>query len=240
MFIYQIQVLLTILVCSNRLMEAQRFYYCTIFFFFNNFKQYLKLFQKNSGKFVWSKQVQGFVLSSYFYGYIITQILAGWLSMKYGGKIVLGLAMLFGSIMTVLAPVCANVGYGLLILCRFVTGLAHGAVWPPISSLFINWAPPQEKSRLIGFSTSGTYVGNVIALPVGGYLCANGFADGWGSIFYIFGFVGIIWFILLMILTSNKPQNHKFISELEKNFIVDSISNQTVNDTRSLIKRVKR
>ena len=36
-----------------------------------------------------------------------------------------------------------------------------------ISSLYVPWSPPMEKSRLIGFSTAGTWIGNVVALPVG-------------------------------------------------------------------------
>ena len=44
-----------------------------------------------------------------------------------------------------------------------------------------------ERSSLVGFSSSGAWVGNIIALPFGGYLCENGFDGGWASMFYIFG-----------------------------------------------------
>ena len=43
--------------------------------------------KKTSGEFNWSKSTQGFVLSSYFYGYILTQVISGWLSLKFGGEI---------------------------------------------------------------------------------------------------------------------------------------------------------
>ena len=55
-----------------------------------------------------------------------------------------------------------------------------------ISAMFVNWAPSLEKSRLIGFSTSGSSIGDIVALPLGSYLCLNGFDNGWPSIFYIF------------------------------------------------------
>lgn len=60
-------------------------------------------------------------------------------------------------------------------------------MWPAISSMFIKWATPEEKSRLIGFASAGTNIGNIIALPLGGLLCESGFYHGWGSIFIIFG-----------------------------------------------------
>ena len=48
------------------------------------------------GPFAWSKAVQGFILSSYFYGYILTQVLSAWLCLKFGGKIVLSMSMFLG------------------------------------------------------------------------------------------------------------------------------------------------
>ncbi len=126
-----------------------------------------------------------------------------------------------------LAVPSSKLGYFTLIVCRFITGLAHGLLWPAISSIFVNWAPPSEKSRLIGIASSGSYVGNVFALELGGYLCVSGFAEGWGSIFYIFGIIGIVWVFLLIVLASDSPINHKFISLSEKEYIVKSINSKS-------------
>ena len=37
------------------------------------------------GEFTWSKLTQGYILSSFFYGYIVTQIPGGWLAGRYTG-----------------------------------------------------------------------------------------------------------------------------------------------------------
>ena len=50
------------------------------------------------GPFVWTKGTQGFILSSYFYGYIMTQVLSAWLSLRFGGKIVLAMSMFLGEL----------------------------------------------------------------------------------------------------------------------------------------------
>lgn len=107
--------------------------------------------------------------------------------MKYGGKQVLGLSMLGGSIATILAAPAANLSFRTLIFIRFLTGVSHGFMWPAISSMFIRWTTHDEKSRLIGFASAGTNVGNILALAVGGLLCESGFYHGWGSIFILFG-----------------------------------------------------
>ena len=77
------------------------------------------------------------------------------------------------------------------------------------------------KGILVGISSSGSRIGNVFALSFGGYLCVNGFAGGWPSIFYVFGMMGVSWFFLFIFLTSKTPQNHKFISDKEKSFILE-------------------
>jgi MFS family permease len=49
----------------------------------------------------------------------------GWLSLKFGPKIVLGITILIASILTVLTPVAAQLSFVLLIFLRFVIGLAQ-------------------------------------------------------------------------------------------------------------------
>lgn len=81
--------------------------------------------QLEDGKFDWSKSTRGFVLSSYFYGYIITQIPSGMLSIKYGPKIVLLVGVFGGSIGTIIAAPVAKVSVYLLMFVRFLTGVFH-------------------------------------------------------------------------------------------------------------------
>lgn len=83
-----------------------------------------QLFQNilKDGSFVWPKDVQGLILSAYFYGYILMQIPGGWLSFKFGGRIILAISMAIGSAFTLLIPVSAKWDYRALIVCLFFTG----------------------------------------------------------------------------------------------------------------------
>lgn len=56
-----------------------------------------------------------------------------------------------------------------------------------VAYLFSQWAPVKEKSRLIGFAQAGTTVGSAVTPIMGGFLCENGFYEGWGAIFIISG-----------------------------------------------------
>ena len=47
------------------------------------------------------------------------------------------------------------------------------------------------------------------------------------------GFIGLVWFILFMTLTSNSPQTHKFISEKEKAYILaNTNSEEKISQTK--------
>lgn len=48
----------------------------------------------------------------------------------------------------------------------------------------------------------------------------------WTYVFYLFGLVGIVWFILWMWIVSDTPETHKTISHYEKEYIVSSLKNQ--------------
>ena len=142
------------------------------------------------------------------------------MSTIFGAKIVLGIAILIGSILTIVSPFASDIDFKVLFVCRFFTGVSHGAFWPAMSSLWAHWAPKNERSKLVGIANAGSQIGNVAALSLGGYLCVNGFAGGWPSIFYVFGAVGIVWFILWMVLTSKSPKDHRFIGENEREYIL--------------------
>ena len=75
------------------------------------------------GPFIWNKGIQGHVLGSFFYGYLISQIPGGILAEKYGGKWVFGLSLAIATVATLLTPVAAQLSFGLLIFLRVVVGI---------------------------------------------------------------------------------------------------------------------
>jgi hypothetical protein len=61
----------------------------------------------------------------------------------------------------------------------------------------------------------------VVALSLGGFLCVNGLDGGWPSIFYLFGLVGIVWFVVWMTCSADSPAKHRFIGNVERDYIVE-------------------
>jgi ACS family sodium-dependent inorganic phosphate cotransporter len=71
----------------------------------------------------WSSEIQGLVLSSFFYGYIVTQIPGGWLATRIGGRKLFGIGVGMTALITLLTPALASANLYLLVLGRVVEGL---------------------------------------------------------------------------------------------------------------------
>ncbi|GFR78863.1 vesicular glutamate transporter 2.2, partial [Elysia marginata] len=86
-----------------------------------------------------------------------------------------------------------------------------------------DWAPVWERSKLAAFTYAGAQLGTVFSLPISGYLCDSDIAGGWPSVFYVFGAVGCVWFVVWMAFTHNTPADHPRISTSERDYIEHSI-----------------
>ncbi|XP_063409935.1 sialin-like isoform X1 [Mytilus trossulus] len=182
-------------------------------------------------EFDWNKEVTSSILASFFYGYIITQIPGGWLSDRFGGRYVFGIAMAISSISTLLIPVCARNSVVSVYVLRVILGLATGVSFPCVQSMWGRWAPPLERSKLISVSFLGTMFGNVATFGSSGYLCEYGFDNGWGSIFYITGGLSALWVVMWFVVVRDTPSEHPWISEVERDYINNAIEYDTSKRT---------
>ncbi|KAB0797493.1 hypothetical protein PPYR_08486 [Photinus pyralis] len=174
-------------------------------------------------EFDWDSKVQGYVLSSFFYGYIVTQLVGGWMAAKFGGKHVFGIGIAVTGALTVVSPFVAKQSVSLLIAVRILEGLFEGVTYPCVHAIWAEWAPPLERSRLAAIAFSGCYVGTVVAMPLSALL-----ADtlGWESIFYVTGTSGLIWFVSWCLIISDSPSKDRHISQAELKYIQSSLGQQ--------------
>lgn len=70
--------------------------------------------------------MQGLILGSFYYGYVVTHIPGGMLAERFGGKWVLGLGLLSTAICTVITPITVKMGGAwALMALRVVEGLGE-------------------------------------------------------------------------------------------------------------------
>ncbi|XP_069829593.1 sialin isoform X2 [Dendropsophus ebraccatus] len=179
-------------------------------------------------KYPWEADTQGWILGSFFYGYILTQIPGGYLAGRIGGKLLLGFGILGTAVFTLLTPVAADLGSGYLIAVRALEGLGEGVTFPAMHAMWSAWAPPLERSRLLSLSYAGAQLGTVVSLPLSGLIC---YYMDWIYVFYIFGALGVIWFILWFFIVSDTPQSHSTISDSEREYILSALKHELSRDT---------
>ncbi|KAJ8937275.1 hypothetical protein NQ318_005673 [Aromia moschata] len=71
---------------------------------------------------------------------------------------------------------------------------------------------------------SGSVVGNIVSLPVTGYICSSW--AGWPVSFYLFGALGLKWVFLWMLLGADRPSCHKNITPHERLYIETSLGHE--------------
>ena len=87
------------------------------------------LIHSQSAEFDWSRQLRGYVQSSFFLGYTPMQLPGGWLANRYGFTRVIAIGMLISNIATLLSPVAARTSVYLLMLMRFIVGVGHVSIY---------------------------------------------------------------------------------------------------------------
>lgn len=176
-----------------------------------------------AGVYNWDSETQGWILGSFFYGYILTQIPGGYLAGRFGPKWLMGFGVLGTAVFTLLTPTAADLGASYLIAVRVLEGIGEGVTFPAMYTMWAAWAPPLERSRLLTITYIGAQLGTVVCLPLSGEIC---FYLDWTYVFYIFGAVGLVWFVLWSFLVFNSPNSHPRISERERLYITNSLKNE--------------
>ncbi|XP_068633483.1 putative inorganic phosphate cotransporter [Battus philenor] len=166
----------------------------------------------------WDKNIQGLILSSFFWGYTIMQIPAGILAKRYGGKPVLLVALLANGIMCALLPTLALLGgWKIVCACRVVMGLTQACLFPATHTLLGRWLPAHERTTFTAVVYGGTQIGTIIAMPMSGLLADT--AIGWKLIFYsvsalMFTTSGFWYFF-----SASTPKEHRLMTEEEREYI---------------------
>ena len=138
----------------------------------------------------WTETDKGAVLSAFFVGYIVLMVASGVLANRHGGRLVLGIAVIWWSIFTMLTPAAATTSLAMLIAARIALGLGEAAVFPAAINMVGRWVPAHQRSRATAMFGSAVALGTVFSLPVTGWLVRD---HGWPVPFYLFGAVGFVW-----------------------------------------------
>jgi ACS family sodium-dependent inorganic phosphate cotransporter-like MFS transporter 9 len=160
-------------------------------------------------EFNYDKTQMATLLSSFFYGYPLTQIAGGFLSDKIGGDIVIFYSAVFWAITTFALPyvvIFSDSKYvilGYITLIRTLTGGFQGFHYPGTSSLVSKRIVESERAFTFSFITSGQHLGTLFCGIVGSVVLEN---YGWRVTFHMVGTLSLCWVYYYRYFVLNKSR----------------------------------
>ncbi|XP_056175942.1 sodium-dependent phosphate transport protein 1, chloroplastic isoform X3 [Syzygium oleosum] len=170
-----------------------------------------------SAEYNWNPTTVGLIQSSFFWGYLLTQIAGGIWADTMGGKLVLGFGVVWWSIATALTPVAAKLGLPFLLVVRAFMGIGEGVAMPAMNNILSKWVPVSERSRSLALVYSGMYLGSVTGFAFSPFLIHQ---FGWPSVFYSFGSLGTVWFATWLNKAYSSPLDDPQLRPEEKRLIL--------------------
>ncbi|MBY0144346.1 MFS transporter [Neobacillus niacini] len=144
----------------------------------------------------------GLLISIFFVSYSLMQPLGGWMTDKFGARVMITVALFSWSLFTLATGFAWS--FVSLLLVRFLFGLGEGPFYPASMSTIRDHFPLNERGRANSFFLSAQNVGGILGTALAASLVV---AFGWRGMFSIAGIMGILvsfafWFIL-------KPQESR-------------------------------
>ena len=187
-------------------------------------------------QFGWSESQVGIILGSFYFGYMITMVIGGYLADKYGGKKVLGYGLLIWSLFTIITPFFAYQGLWWLIFIRILMGLGEGITFPSWHAIYARWIPFKERTRAVGFTNSGIAAGTLFGYAVAALIISY---YSWEMIFYAFGALGIFWYFFWNKNVTSFPEDNKNLTNEELYLIQNEAPSNTSAPSVPIFKLIK-
>jgi ACS family D-galactonate transporter-like MFS transporter len=130
----------------------------------------------------------GLLFSAFAWTYALFQIPGGWLADRVRPHLLYGSVCALWSMATLAQGLAGT--FAFLFGLRLVVGMFEAPSFPICNLLATTWYPEGERGRVIGFYTSGQYVGLAFLTPV---LAVALDVLGWRSVFLATGALGLAW-----------------------------------------------
>jgi ACS family sodium-dependent inorganic phosphate cotransporter-like MFS transporter 9 len=159
----------------------------------------------------WSKTDSGTILSSFFWGYTLTQVLGGYLSDKYGGQKVILFSAIGWSVITIFMPniiisstMMRPYSIPFIVAVRIVNGAFQGVHFPSMISITSQNLSANERTSYFSILTSGSALGTLLTGILGSFILDY---FGWPTVFRVIGFLGVSWTLFLRYYAMSSERN---------------------------------
>lgn len=171
------------------------------------------------------KKVYGEIGFYFIMAYAIGQALFGRIFDKLGTRIGFVLSIGLWSLATGLHALVK--GFAGFTFVRALLGLSEAGNWPGAAKGNAEWFPTDERAVAQGIFNFGASFGALISIPIIGLLAQN---LHWQTVFLIIALLGFLWLIPWLIYVKAPPHKHPWITDKEKEFIINGQKNEDTKD----------
>lgn len=136
----------------------------------------------------------GAIASAFYVGYVISNLISGFIVDRIGPKLSLAIATLGTAAFTLMIPFANS--YGLILMLRVLAGIASGPLFSCVTKMNYGWFDDQRRGVAMGFIMSGPAIGMAVASAA---LAPVIKASGWQVGFFIAAITCLVVGILVAI-----------------------------------------
>src|SRR5437667_704117 len=129
----------------------------------------------------------------------------GWMSDRFGPRLVLTMQSLVWATATILTGVSWSVAS--LVVFRILVGIGEGGAFPTATRAFTFWLPVGERGFAQGITHSFARLGGAVTPPI---VLAIVAAYGWRESFIALGSVSLLWTVAWLVFFQNTPAEHQW------------------------------
>jgi ACS family D-galactonate transporter-like MFS transporter len=152
----------------------------------------------------------GLVFSAFAYPYAAMQIAGGWMSDRFGPRLVLAALSLLWATATILTGLSWSVAS--LVVFRVLVGIGEGGAFPTATRAFTSWLPVRERGFAQGITHSFARLGGAVTPPIVLAIVAR---YGWREAFYVLGAASLAWTAVWVASFRDTPGEHPWITGSE-------------------------
>ena len=162
-----------------------------------------------------SKNDYALILNIFMIAYAVGQSVSGRMFDKIGTRLGFIVSISVWGVATMLHALAR--GLFSFSAFRVLLGLGEAGNWPGAVKSNAEWFPVKERAMAHGIFNAGAALGSVVAPPLIALLWV---AFGWEVTFMVVGAIGLLWVLPWVLVNKAKPNEHPWITEEEKKYIL--------------------
>jgi ACS family D-galactonate transporter-like MFS transporter len=152
----------------------------------------------------------GLIFSAFAYPYAAMQIIGGWLSDKFGPRLVLTVLSVLWAVATVMTGLSWSIAS--LVAFRVLVGAGEGGVFPTATRALTFWTAVGERGFAQGIMHSFARLGGAVTPPIVFAIVA---ASGWRDSFIVLGLFSALCPVAWVLVFRNTPAEHPWVTAAE-------------------------